>query len=71
MYRVAVDGNETLRVRLLSEEPGSANEIYLRYNDVPSGFAFDASIGKPVGFGAVHSGRRLLRADTGPFVTPQ
>ena len=42
-YRVEVGVNETLRIRLISTEPASTNEIFVRYNDVPSGFAFDAS----------------------------
>ncbi|HEY7599778.1 MAG TPA: PPC domain-containing protein, partial [Candidatus Limnocylindrales bacterium] len=49
LYRIAgVAGGETLRVRLDSTEDDSANELYVRYGAVPSGFAFDATSEDPV-----------------------
>jgi hypothetical protein len=49
LYRIAgVAGNETLRVRLDAADDDAANELYLRYGDVASGFAFDASSEDPI-----------------------
>ena len=48
LFRIAVGANETLRFELSSSDPSSANEIYVRYGDVASGFAFDAGATDPL-----------------------
>ncbi|MCM8597201.1 MAG: putative Ig domain-containing protein, partial [Candidatus Accumulibacter sp.] len=46
LYKLAVAGGETLRVRL--EAAAGSNELYLRYGEVPSGYAYDAAYGDPM-----------------------
>ncbi|WP_295529412.1 CARDB domain-containing protein, partial [uncultured Pseudacidovorax sp.] len=41
LYRIVVGANETLQFALDSADALSANELYVRYGDVASGFAFD------------------------------
>ena len=48
LFRVTVGGSETLRFDLASSDPAMANEIYVRYGDVASGFAFDAGAIDPL-----------------------
>ena len=48
LFRVTVGANETLRFELDSSDPTTANEIYVRYGDVASGFAFDAGAIDPL-----------------------
>ncbi len=42
VYRVSVGQGETLKVTLTSPAQDAANELFLRYGDVPSGFLYDA-----------------------------
>jgi YD repeat-containing protein len=42
LYRVTVPQGETLQVSLTSPASAALNELFLRYNDVPSGFQYDA-----------------------------
>ncbi|MCP4925155.1 MAG: hypothetical protein GY916_04335, partial [Gammaproteobacteria bacterium] len=48
VYKVSVAAGETLRVDLDSSDFDGANELYIRYGDIPTGFAFDASYSNPV-----------------------
>ncbi len=48
VYRVEVDEGETLRVRLTTDATGAANEIFVRYGDVPTSYLFDASYASPL-----------------------
>ncbi|HSC16225.1 MAG TPA: pre-peptidase C-terminal domain-containing protein, partial [Gammaproteobacteria bacterium] len=48
VYRVAVAEGETLRVRLTSDTADAANEVFVRYGDVPSPFQFDAAYQNPL-----------------------
>src|SRR6185503_474102 len=48
VYRVAVPEGETLRVRLTSDAADAANEVFVRYGDVPSPFQFDAVYQDPL-----------------------
>ncbi|MCB1491569.1 MAG: hypothetical protein KDJ77_07195, partial [Rhodobiaceae bacterium] len=48
VVRVTVGIGETLRVRLLSDNPDAQNEIYVRYGDVPTPTNFDAIYGAPL-----------------------
>ena len=48
LYKVSVAPGETLRVSLDSSAESGANELYIRYGDVPTGFAYDASYSNPV-----------------------
>jgi hypothetical protein len=52
LYKVAVAAGETLRVSLIADTGADAddgsNELYLRYGDVPSGYAFDAAYERPL-----------------------
>jgi hypothetical protein len=48
LYRIAVGANETLRVSLDSSADDAQNELYVRYDALPSGFAFDASSEDPI-----------------------
>ena len=42
VYRVVVPQGETLKVRLIGSNQSASNELFLRYGDVPTGYAFDA-----------------------------
>jgi subtilase family serine protease len=48
LYRIAVGGGDTLRVTLDSSDDDSQNELYVRYNALPSGSAFDAASEDPI-----------------------
>ena len=48
LYKVSVAGGETLRVLLDSSKESGANEIYIRYGDVPTSYLFDASYTNPL-----------------------
>ncbi|MDH3460422.1 MAG: hypothetical protein OEM00_05480, partial [Burkholderiaceae bacterium] len=48
LYKVSVAAGETLRVKLDANAADGANELYIRWNDVPNGFAFDAAYSNPV-----------------------
>ena len=48
VFRVTVPEGETLRVRLTSSAASAANEIYLRHDDVPTGYQFDAAYSDPL-----------------------
>ncbi|MBO3704008.1 MAG: hypothetical protein J5W83_15990, partial [Candidatus Accumulibacter sp.] len=48
LYKVAVAAGETLRVSLTASADDGHNELYLRYGDVPSGYAFDAAYDRPL-----------------------
>ncbi|MDH5500886.1 MAG: pre-peptidase C-terminal domain-containing protein, partial [Gammaproteobacteria bacterium] len=48
VYKVSVAAGETLRVTLDSSVDASANELYIRYGDIPSGFAYDAAYSTPM-----------------------
>ena len=48
LYKVSVAAGETLRVSLDSTATKGANELFIRYGDIPTGFAFDASYTNPV-----------------------
>ncbi len=48
LYKVSVAAGETLRVLLDSPAEEGANEIYIRYGDVPTGYLFDASYTNPL-----------------------
>ena len=41
LYKVTVDANETLSIALNAADDLSANELYVRFGDVASGFAYD------------------------------
>ena len=49
VYRISVPQGETLKVRLTSSDQNASNELFLRYGDVPTGFAFDAIYQDPLG----------------------
>jgi len=49
LYKVSVASGETLRVSLDSSATDGANELYIRYGDIPTGFAYDAMYSIPVG----------------------
>ncbi len=42
LYQVTVAQGQTLRVDLTSSDPAASNELYLRYNAVPTGSVYDA-----------------------------
>jgi subtilase family serine protease len=42
LYKVTVLEGETLRVRVSTSATGAANEVYLRFNQAPTPFVFDA-----------------------------
>ncbi|HEV6968860.1 CARDB domain-containing protein, partial [Roseateles sp.] len=48
VYKVTVGAGETLRVLLDSTAATGANEVYIRWNDVPTGSAFDVAYSNPV-----------------------
>ena len=48
VYRLDIGSDETLRVRLTSPAANAANEIFLRYGDIPSGINFDAMYQDPL-----------------------
>lgn len=48
LYKVSVAAGETLRVFLDSTATTGANEIYIRYGDVPTLYAYDAVYDNPV-----------------------
>jgi subtilase family serine protease len=48
LYKVSVAAGETLRVLLDSSKETGANEIYIRYGDVPTSYLFDASYTNPL-----------------------
>ncbi|MBW8892121.1 MAG: hypothetical protein JF617_08165, partial [Burkholderiales bacterium] len=48
VYKVSVAAGETLRVLLDSTAATGANEVYVRWNDVPTGSAFDVAYSNPV-----------------------
>ena len=48
LYTIRVGKNETLRVSLSSDEAGAANEMFIRYNALPSGSSFDAAFDSPL-----------------------
>ena len=63
---MSVAAGETLRVSLDSQADDGANEVYVRYGDVPSARVFDAAysdagLARPAGADPDHAGRRLLR----------
>jgi hypothetical protein len=43
LYQVTVPQGQTLRVKITSPNPAAANELYLRYNALPSGTTHDAA----------------------------
>jgi len=43
LYKVTVGAGETLRVLLDSAAAAGANEVFVRYGDVPTGYAYDAA----------------------------
>jgi len=47
LYRVSVAAGETLQVSLDAAAAEGSNELYLRYGDIPTGYAFDAAYGNP------------------------
>jgi hypothetical protein len=48
LYKVSVAAGETLRVDLDATATEGSNELYIRYGDIPTGYAFDASYSNPV-----------------------
>ena len=48
VYHITVDEGETLRVTLTSPDGGADNELFLRYDDVPTGFKYDAAYQNPL-----------------------
>ncbi|MFO1403439.1 MAG: CARDB domain-containing protein [Azonexus sp.] len=48
LYKVSVAAGETLRVSLDAVAAEGSNELYVRYGDIPTGYAFDASYSNPV-----------------------
>ncbi|HET7864109.1 MAG TPA: putative Ig domain-containing protein, partial [Burkholderiaceae bacterium] len=48
LYKVSVAAGETLRIALDSSAGDGANEVYVRYGDVPNGHSFDAAYSDPV-----------------------
>ena len=48
LYRLTVAEGETLRLTLDSSAAAGANEIWLRWGDIPTGYAFDAAYDQPV-----------------------
>jgi hypothetical protein len=48
LYKVSVTGGETLRVTLDSSADKGANELYLRYGDIPTPSIFDAAYDNPL-----------------------
>ncbi|WP_233259655.1 CARDB domain-containing protein, partial [Ramlibacter sp. WS9] len=48
LYKVSVASGETLRISLDSSAAAGANEVYVRYGDIPTAYAFDASYSVPV-----------------------
>lgn len=48
LYKVSVAAGETLRVSLDAAADEGANELYVRYGDIPTGYAFDAAYSNPV-----------------------
>ncbi|HLF95978.1 MAG TPA: CARDB domain-containing protein, partial [Methylococcaceae bacterium] len=48
LYKVSVAGGETLRVTLDSSAGQGANEVYVRYGDIPTGYLFDAAYSDPL-----------------------
>ena len=48
LYKVSVAAGETLRVLLDSTTEQGANEIYIRYGDVPTSYLFDAAYTNPL-----------------------
>ncbi len=48
IYKLSVAAGETLRVNLDSVATDGASELYVRYGDIPTGYAFDAAYSKPV-----------------------
>ncbi|HET6719725.1 MAG TPA: CARDB domain-containing protein, partial [Rhodocyclaceae bacterium] len=47
LYKVSVAGGETLRVSLDSSADSGDNEVFIRYGDIPSGYAYDAAYNNP------------------------
>ncbi len=48
LFQVTVPENQTLQVSLTSADASAANEIYLRYNAVPTAFQYDAIYSGPL-----------------------
>ena len=48
LYKVSVAAGETLRVLLDSSANNGANEVYVRYGEVPTLYAYDAAYDNPV-----------------------
>jgi hypothetical protein len=48
VFRIAVGPDETLRVRLTSPAVDGANEVFLRYGDIPTAVTFDAIYQDPL-----------------------
>ncbi|MDB5858608.1 MAG: hypothetical protein JWQ76_2297, partial [Ramlibacter sp.] len=48
LYKLTVAAGETLRVSLDSSAAEGANEVYIRYGDIPTSYAYDAAYGNPV-----------------------
>lgn len=48
LFKVSVAAGQTLRVNLDSSASTGANELYIRYANIPTGFAFDAAYSNPV-----------------------
>ncbi|WP_051319435.1 CARDB domain-containing protein, partial [Chitinimonas koreensis] len=48
LYKISVAAGETLRIKLDSSVNEGANEVYVRYGDVPTGYAFDVAYDNPL-----------------------
>ena len=48
LFQVTVPENQTLQVALTSSDANAANEIFLRYNAVPTSFTYDAIYSGPL-----------------------
>ncbi|HNN85589.1 MAG TPA: CARDB domain-containing protein, partial [Accumulibacter sp.] len=48
LYKLSVAAGETLRVSLDAAADEGSNELYIRYGDIPTGYAFDAAYDNPV-----------------------
>ncbi|MFN9746157.1 MAG: CARDB domain-containing protein, partial [Betaproteobacteria bacterium] len=48
LYRITVEADKTLRVALDASAAIGANELYIRYGDVPTGTSFDAAYSDPL-----------------------
>ncbi|HEX8961620.1 MAG TPA: CARDB domain-containing protein, partial [Rhodocyclaceae bacterium] len=48
LYKLSVAAGETLRVLLDSSAESGSNEVYIRYGDIPTAYAYDAAYSNPV-----------------------